>query len=102
MPLIVIVSVSAAAHVPRAGMPRNAAISGRWVSMSPTSATIAQNAESDGDISSTIRHQISMPIGSRKCSPALTAGQVSSERGCSMSMSSGRSGHFAAIHAAPT
>ena len=60
--------------------------------------TIAQNADSDGDISSTIRHQISMPIGSTKCRPALTAGQVSSGFGWSMSMSGGRSGLFDAAH----
>ena len=54
-----------ASHVPAVLARRNSAMSGRWVSMSTTSVVTAQNAESEGDISSTIRHQISMAIGIR-------------------------------------
>ncbi len=75
---------------------RSIAISGRCVSISTTSTAMAQNADSAGDISSTIRHQISVPIGIKKCRPARTVGQVSSGFGLSMSMSSGRSGLLAA------
>ena len=84
------------AQAPGVRVPRKKSKSGRCVDISTISITIDQNADSDGDISSTIRHQISTPTGSRKCSPARTAGQVSSARGASMSMSCGRSGHAAA------
>jgi hypothetical protein len=57
---------------------------------------MAQKADSAGENSSIIRHQISVPIGSRKCSPARTVGQVSSGCGLSTSMSVGRSGQAAA------
>ena len=85
-------------QAPGVRVPRTKSNSGRCVTISRQSTTIAQNADSDGESSSIIRHQISTPIGSRKCSPALTVGQVSSAFGLSMSMSEGRSGLFAAIH----
>ena len=44
---------------------RKKSISGRCVTIRKASITIAQKADSDGDISSTIRHQISVPIGIR-------------------------------------
>jgi len=46
-------------------VPRTKSNSGFWVTMSTQSTTIAQNADSDGESSSIIRHQISTPIGSR-------------------------------------
>ena len=57
-------------------------------------------AASAGDISSTIRHQIRMPMGMMKCRPARTVGQVCSGLGLSMSMSVARSGQLAACHTA--
>ncbi|MCY1534006.1 hypothetical protein D9M68_693620 [compost metagenome] len=52
-------------QVPAPLVRRNSAISGRWVSMSTIKVVTAQKADSAGDISSTIRHQISMAIGIR-------------------------------------
>ena len=52
-------------HAPGVRVPRTRSNSGRWVTISRQSTTIAQNADSDGESSSIIRHQISMPIGSR-------------------------------------
>ena len=80
--------------------PRKKSIKGRCVSISTISAVTAQKAESAGDISSTIRHQISTPMGMMKCSPARTVGQVSSGLGLLTSMSSGRSGLRAASRSA--
>ena len=54
---------SRARSAPGVRVPRKKSISGRCVTISAISTTIAQNADSDGDSSSTIRHQISMPIG---------------------------------------
>ncbi len=45
---------------------------------------------------------MSMPNGMRKCSPAFTVGHVSGSTGFFTSMSSGRSGHFAAMRRHPT
>jgi hypothetical protein len=68
------------------------------VAISTISDTVAQNAESEGESSSIIRHQISTPMGIRKCMPALTVGQVSGSTGLSTSMSGGRSGQRDATH----
>ncbi len=50
-------------QAPEAGTPRNSAMSGFCVSMSTTSVTTAQKADSAGDMTSTIRHQISTAMG---------------------------------------
>ena len=51
--------------VPAVGWPRKNSISQRCVSISTISTAMAQKADSAGDISSTIRHQISVAMGSR-------------------------------------
>ena len=53
------------AQAPGVDTPRNASISGRCVTISTISVVMAQKADSEGDISSTIRHQISTPMGIR-------------------------------------
>ncbi len=65
---------------PSAPRRRTAATSAGRVAIIASSTAVAQNAESAGDRSSTIRHQISTPIGIRKSSPPRTVGQVSGSR----------------------
>ncbi len=57
-------------------LPRNSAISGRWVSMMKIISTVAQKAESPGERRSTIRHQTSTITGRMYCRPTITVGRV--------------------------
>ena len=62
---------------PTSPVPRNSASSGRWVTRMKAMKAVAQNADSAGESSSTIRFQISATTGSRKYSPVFSVGPVS-------------------------